>query len=103
MTSLSPQRIPPRPPQRPRQPRLRWNAWNLLLLVPLLILLTPLYNRVDPRLFGMPFFYWFQLVCVLIGVALTSLVYVMTKEDDYVITGQPDRLNVDSLDEGAGR
>ena len=123
MTSMPPRRTPPgppnrtsqrfpermeRPPQRPpqrapRQRRLRWNSWNLLLLVPLLVLFTPLYNRVNPKLFGMPFFYWFQLVSVFFGVALTSLVYVMTREDDYVITGRPDRLDVDALDEGAGR
>ena len=25
---------------------------------------APLYNRVDPQIFGFPFFYWFQLVLV---------------------------------------
>lgn len=25
---------------------------------------APLYNRVDPTIFGVPFFYWFQLVLV---------------------------------------
>jgi hypothetical protein len=118
---MSPQ-LPPRPPQpqrahqrpyppphqRPEQqrqphPRLQWNAWNLLLFIPLLLLFTPLYNRVNPKLFGMPFFYWFQLVSIFFGVALTFLVYMMTREDDYVVTDRPDRLNVDSLDEGAGR
>jgi hypothetical protein len=37
----------------------------LLMLVPcLLALWAPLYNRVDPELFGLPFFYWFQLVLI---------------------------------------
>ena len=27
-------------------------------------LLVPLYNRIEPRLFGLPFFYWYQLACV---------------------------------------
>jgi hypothetical protein len=37
----------------------------LLLLVPcLLALWVPLYNSVPPVLFGIPFFYWFQLVLV---------------------------------------
>ena len=103
MTSMSPQRRPPRQPQRPRQPRIQWNAWNLLLLVPLFTLFTPLYNRVNPRLLGMPFFYWFQLVSIFVGVTCTTLVYLMTRDEDYVITGQPDRLNIDSLDEGAAR
>ncbi len=29
-----------------------------------LALATPLYNRIDPQLFGVPFFYWFQLLLV---------------------------------------
>ena len=29
-----------------------------------LALASPLYNRVDPQIFGVPFFYWFQLVLV---------------------------------------
>ena len=37
----------------------------LLLLLPCVIAVwAPLYNRVDPQLFGMPFFYWFQLLLV---------------------------------------
>ena len=109
MTSMSPPRTPPwppqhppRPPQPPRRPRIQWNSWNLLLLVPLFVLLTPLYNRVTPKLFGMPFFYWFQILNIFVGVALTSLVYMTTREDEYMITDRPDRLNIDSLDEGAG-
>lgn len=103
MTSMSPPRFPGRPPERPRQPSLRWNRWNLMLLVPLLLLLTPLFNRIDPKLFGMPFYYWFQLFGIFLGVGATTLVYRMTREHDYVITDRPDRLNVDSLDEGAAR
>jgi hypothetical protein len=37
----------------------------VLLLVPcVLALWVPLYNSVPPVLFGIPFFYWFQLVLV---------------------------------------
>ncbi len=37
----------------------------LLLLVPcLLALWVPLYNSIPPVLFGIPFFFWFQLVLV---------------------------------------
>ena len=37
----------------------------LWLIVPcVLAVWAPLYNRVDPQLLGMPFFYWFQLVMV---------------------------------------
>jgi hypothetical protein len=37
----------------------------VLLLVPcVLALWVPLYNSIPPVLFGIPFFYWFQLVLV---------------------------------------
>jgi hypothetical protein len=37
----------------------------LLLAAPcILAVLTPLYNRVDPTLFGIPFFYWLQLLLI---------------------------------------
>ena len=82
--------------------RLRWNAWNLLLLIPLLWLITPLYNRTDPALFGMPFFYWFLLAGIPVAAICTSIVYLKTK-DEPVITDAPDRLSVENLDEGSGR
>ncbi|HEV7741589.1 MAG TPA: DUF3311 domain-containing protein, partial [Pseudolysinimonas sp.] len=43
------------------------------------VLLVPLYNRVEPTLFGWPFFYWLQLAFVALGVATTSIVYRMTR------------------------
>jgi hypothetical protein len=56
------------------------SPWNWLLLVPIVVpLLVPLYNAVDPILFGWPRFYWLQLVFVALGVATTSLVYRMTR------------------------
>jgi hypothetical protein len=58
-------------------------AWYWLLLVPLLGLLIPtLYNQADPQLFGIPFFYWYQLAWVPLSVAMTWLVYEKTKEPE---------------------
>ena len=52
---------------------------NWLLLVPMLLVIwPPLFNKVDPRLFGIPFFYWFQLAVIPIGVTCTALVYRAT-------------------------
>ena len=35
----------------------------LLLIVPFIALLwVPFYNRIEPQLFGIPFFYWYQTV-----------------------------------------
>jgi hypothetical protein len=37
----------------------------LLLLIPCVVALwVPLFNSVGPELFGIPFFYWFQLLLV---------------------------------------
>jgi uncharacterized protein DUF3311 len=53
---------------------------NWLLLLPIVVpLLVPLYNRVEPTLFGWPFFYWFQLALVALGVLTTALVYRATR------------------------
>jgi uncharacterized protein DUF3311 len=39
------------------------SPWNFLLLIPIVLpLLTFLYNHETPRLFGIPFFYWFQML-----------------------------------------
>lgn len=58
----------------------RGRAWNLLLLVPFLALFwVPFYNRIDPVFFGIPFFYWYQFLWVLLTPALTWLVYVRCK------------------------
>ena len=52
---------------------------NWLLLVPMLLVIwPPLFNKVDPRLFGIPFFYWFQLAVIPIGVACTAAAYLAT-------------------------
>ena len=57
-----------------------FSPWNLVLLVPFIVLLTPLYNRESPELFGMPFFYWFQFAMIMLGVLATITVYRMTRK-----------------------
>ena len=56
------------------------SPWNWLLLVPIIVpLLVPLYNSIEPTLFGWPLFYWLQLLFVALGVLTTSIVYRMTR------------------------
>ena len=56
------------------------SPWNWLLLVPIVVpLLVPLYNSIEPTLFGWPRFYWLQLLFVALGVLTTSIVYQMTR------------------------
>lgn len=52
----------------------RW--WLLLLLLPYIgLLYPPIYARVEPALWGIPFFVWYQFLWVFITVAITALVY----------------------------
>ncbi|GHF57364.1 DUF3311 domain-containing protein [Amycolatopsis bartoniae] len=81
---------------------LQVSPWNLFLLIPLLMLVTPWFNFDKPRLLGLPFFYWFQFLFVIIGVASVAVVYVMTKGAP-VVKGKPDRLAAEELDEGEQR
>jgi hypothetical protein len=62
-----------------RTDRRRSNAWYGLLLVPLVgLLIPPIYNHEDPVLFGIPFFYWYQLLWVPVSAAVTYTVYRRT-------------------------
>ena len=64
-------------PQARRRERSRW---YLLLLVALVIpLLTPLYNRISPQLWGLPFFYWCQMAFVVMGASVTGIVQLATR------------------------
>jgi len=49
---------------------------RILLLLPFIgLLLTPLYNFENPRLFVFPFFYWYQFAWVPVTSLLIWLVY----------------------------
>jgi hypothetical protein len=67
-------------PRRVEPTRDRPSAWHLLLIVPILVpLATPLYNRIEPRVFDMPFFYWGQVASVVFSMAVTMFVFQVTK------------------------
>ena len=56
-------------------------GWYLALLVPFVATLwVPLYDKVEPRLGGVPYFYWYQFLWVLISAALTGVVYFATRD-----------------------
>ena len=58
-------------------PRWGFHPIYLFLVVPFVALLwVPFYNRIEPELFGIPFFYWYQTVWTFLGTACTIPVYL---------------------------
>lgn len=60
----------------------RWTL-VLVLLVPAVVLplLVGVYDRTDPRLWGFPFFFWFQFALIPVAAVLTTVAYQLTKGD----------------------
>jgi hypothetical protein len=59
-----------------------WSRWYLLFIVQFVaVLWVPFYNRAEPTLAGMPFFYWYQLLWVIISAVLTAVVYFATEAE----------------------
>jgi len=57
--------------------------WHLLLVVPFVgTLWVPFYDAVEPRLGGVPYFYWYQFLWIGIGAVLTAVVYFATREPE---------------------
>ena len=57
-----------------------WSWWYLLFIVQYVaVLWPPFYNRAEPSWLGIPFFYWYQLLWVLIAAVLTAIVYFATQ------------------------
>lgn len=48
----------------------------LLLLLPYLAMMwVPSYNRIEPEISGVPFFYWYQLLWIVFGAAVMLPLY----------------------------
>jgi hypothetical protein len=53
---------------------------RLLLLLPFVSMLwVSSYNSVEPMVAGIPFFYWYQLLWVVIGAVLIGIVYAVER------------------------
>jgi hypothetical protein len=52
-------------------------SWaRVLLLLPFVaVLWVPFYNSIEPKAFGVPFFYWWQLLWVVLGTVVVGIVY----------------------------
>lgn len=61
---------------------MRRRAWYLLLALPFAgTLIPPIYNHAFPALFGLPFFYWYQLAWVIATAGLLGIVVALTRDD----------------------
>ncbi|WP_307861603.1 DUF3311 domain-containing protein [Nocardioides xinjiangensis] len=71
---------PPRPDQGPPPTDKRKMALAAVLLaIPVVVLLwVPHYARVEPRLFGFPFFFWYQFLWVFLCSAMTYAAFRLT-------------------------
>jgi hypothetical protein len=53
-----------------------------LLLIGIVVpLLVPTYDQAEPRLFGFPFFYWYQLLWVFLAAGLCGLSFWLLKRE----------------------
>lgn len=57
-------------------PRPRASFWRVLLLLPVLaVIAVGCYNHAGPALWGFPFFYWYQMLWVILCSAIVGLVF----------------------------
>ena len=53
---------------------------RLLLILPFIAMLwVSSYDSAEPMVAGIPFFYWYQLLWILIGAVLIAFVYVLER------------------------
>jgi len=63
-----------------RTPPTRRHGWHWLLAIPgIMPLLVPLYNRLTPAFWGIPFFYWYQIACAIVAMVTITAVFQLTK------------------------
>jgi hypothetical protein len=55
--------------------------WYLVFILPVVgTLWVPFYDSIEPRLAGIPYFYWYQFLWIGIGAVLTAIVYFATAD-----------------------
>lgn len=58
-----------------------WSWWYLLFILQYVaVLWPPFYNRSEPDWIGLPFFYWYQMLWVIIAAISTAVVYLATRD-----------------------
>jgi uncharacterized membrane protein len=61
----------------PRMAQRRGPNWlRIVLIIPFIATLwVPFYNQMNPRVFGVPFFYWYQMLWVPLSALLILVVF----------------------------
>ena len=55
-----------------------WHPARLLLILPFIaVLWVRFYNHTQPTLWSFPFYYWYQMLWILLSVAVIGLVYLL--------------------------
>lgn len=72
----------PESPGPRHSPGRRIFAAALVLVPVVLALAVPIYQRVDPILFGLPFFFWFQMAMAVCAAAACGAAYLMLFRDE---------------------
>jgi len=55
-----------------------WPYW--LLVIPFIATLwVPFYNSVEPTWQGIPYFFWYQFLWIILGAGITAVVYFLTE------------------------
>jgi Protein of unknown function (DUF3311) len=55
-----------------------WVYW--LLIIPFIATLwVPFYNSIEPTWQGIPYFFWYQFLWIILGAGITAIVYFLTE------------------------
>ncbi|THG34502.1 DUF3311 domain-containing protein [Glaciibacter flavus] len=74
--------MPSTPTRGPARPAPYVIAGTLLVIAIVMPLMVPTYAFAQPALFGIPFFYWYQMMWVLIDAGLLWICYVVVTRED---------------------
>ncbi|HEY1991408.1 MAG TPA: DUF3311 domain-containing protein [Gammaproteobacteria bacterium] len=56
--------------------KLKRTVWYVILFIPFFVAIwVSLFNRIEPSFYGIPFFYWFQFILIVVAAAVTGLAY----------------------------
>jgi uncharacterized membrane protein len=65
------------------KPRRRFRFIHLLLIVPFVAMMwVPFYDRAEPAIAGIPFYYWYQMLWIFLGALVLLPIYRAEERDN---------------------